>query len=228
MNYNSQNDRLVIREYGRHVQNLIQHALSIKDQNERNEFAKGVVRLIAQISPNIRNQEDYARKLWDHLFLISDFKLDVESPFPKPTKPEDVLPKAPGKIPYPKGAVKFKHYGKNVETLVKKAVAMEEPEKREVFARVIGSYMKLVYNTWNRDNVNDQIIRGDLEHLSEGVLQLPEDADIDTLTRTNRKSATPHRGGDGRPRGRRGQKGGRNNRGGRNQGKNRGRRFHKN
>jgi hypothetical protein len=227
MDYNSQKDQLVIKEYGRHVQNMIAYALTIKDRNERTEFAKGMVKLIAQISPSIRAQDDYQRKLWDHLFLISDFKLDVDSPFPRPEKPEDVLPKVHDKLPYPKHAIKFKHYGKNVESLVKKAVELDDKEKQLEFAKCIGNYMKLVYNTWNRDNVNDQIIRGDLENLSENVLQLPPETDLDTLTRNNRigpRNEGQHGRDRDRDRNRNRNNRGRNRRGG----KNRGRRHHKN
>jgi hypothetical protein len=186
MEYNSQKEHLVIKEYGRHVQNLIAYALTIEDREQRTEFAKGMVKLIAQISPNIRQQDDFQRKLWDHLFLIADFKLDVDAPFPRPEGEEDVLPKVHTKLPYPGGEMKFKHYGKNVETMVEKALKMEDKEKQMEFALCIGNYMKLVYATWNRDNVNDIIIRTDLEHLSGGVLKLPENADLDSLTRNNR------------------------------------------
>lgn len=216
MNYTSQKDQLVIKEYGRHVQNMINYALTIKDRNERTEFCKGMVRLIAQISPGIRTQDDYQRKLWDHLFLISEFKLDVDSPFPKPEKEEDVLPKVHGKLPYPKHEMEFRHYGKNVETMVEKAAKMDDKQKQMEFAKAIGNYMKLVYNTWNRDNVNDLIIRGDLERLSGGVLRLPDDTDLDSLTRHNKSGLKQEAQAVGRDR-----RGGRNKNRNRNRNRNR-------
>lgn len=219
MEYASQKDRLVIKEYGRHVHDLIRYAISLEDRNERNEFAKGLVKLIAQISPNTKNQDDYERKLWDHLFLMSDFKLDVDSPYPKPEKPEDVLPKPPDRLPYPGSKIKYRHYGKNVESLVAKAVNMDDKDKQVEFAKCIGNYMKLVYNTWNRDNVNDQIIKTDLELLSDNVLQIPEDANLDTLARSQRKRPFTGRQG-GRSKSKRG--------GGRNSGRNYHRKYRKN
>lgn len=181
MIYNTSRERLLIREYGRHVQRIVARALEIEDREERNRFANEIIELMGQLNPHLRNVEDFKHKLWDHLFIMSDYKLDVDSPYPKKTKEE--IEKKPTPLPYPKSKIRFKHYGKHVEALVKKAKETEDPEKREGFAHTIGNYMKLVYQNWNKESANDDVIKDDLRLLSDGELSLDSEANINLLSR---------------------------------------------
>lgn len=187
MEYNSAKDDLIIPEYGRNVQKLIQHAKTIENDEERQAFIEKIVNLMMQMHPQNRNLDDYRDKLWRHVFRIAEYDLKVDPPNGHvPTEAE--ARKKPDKVPYPKTEAKFRHYGNNVQKLVDKATAMEEGPKREGFAAVIGSYMKLAYRTWLKEHyVSDDIIKNDLESLSEGQLIMDDDASIETLAQPNRR-----------------------------------------
>lgn len=191
MDYNTSRDKLVIREYGRNIQSLIDYAVAIEDDEKRNEVSLYIIELMGQMNPHLRNVEEFKRKLWDHLFVISKFKLDVKSPYPIPTKEEIDNIFKHDKLPYPKKKIQFKHYGKNVENMVKKAVEMEDPEMKKAYSEVIGNYMKLVYNNWNRENITDEVIKNDFNSLSNGELKIDEETSLDTLTKSNRKKKRP-------------------------------------
>lgn len=176
-----------MREYGRNVQAMVQHACTLEDRAERQKIANYLIEVMTQINPQVKAMENYQHKLWDHLFYISDFQLDVDSPYPKPG-PEDFEERAKS-IPmkYPRRPIQFKHYGKYVETMIKRVLEMgDEPEKQKAFAEVIGNYMKLVYNQWNRDNISDDVIKDDFEMLTNGRLTLEDDSNLDSLTRSQR------------------------------------------
>lgn len=186
MEYNSQRDKLAIPEYGRNIQKLIQHAQAIEDPEYRQAFVEMIVKLMMQMHPQNRNFEDYKIKLWKHVFRIADYKLDVLPPNGKVPLPEDFF-KKPEKVGYPAMTAAFRHYGSNVQRLIKKALAMEEGPLRDGFVAVIGSYMKLAYKTWNKDlYVSDEIIRRDLNTLSKGQLTLDENISLDNLSQANR------------------------------------------
>lgn len=188
MEYNSSKDDLIIPEYGRNVQQLIEHAKAIENTEERQAFVEKIVELMMQMHPQNRNLDDYRDKMWRHVFRIAQFDLDVEPPNGhKPTAAEAF--KKPDKVPYPKNEARYRHYGDNVQKLIDKAIAMEEGPKREGFAAVIGSYMKLAYRTWNKEHfVSDDIIKNDLETLSEGKLIMDDDASIENLAQNKSNS----------------------------------------
>ena len=188
MEYNSSRDKLVMKEYGRHVQKIVENCVKVKDRDKRNEFAKELIELMGQLNPHLRNVEDFRHKLWDHLFIMSDYKLDVDSPYPIKSKSE--IEKRPKRLPYPQSKIRFKHYGKNVEALVAKAITTEDPEKRAGFTECIGNFMKLVYQNWSKESVNDETIKNDIRLLSKGALQVADDQDLDALSRAN-KSKRP-------------------------------------
>lgn len=192
MEYNTAREKLVISEYGRHVQSLIRYAVTVDDEVKRNKIAKYIVELMSQMNPQMKTIEEFKRKLWDHLFVISDFKLEVESPYPIPTE-EEVQNKAITPLPYPKQEIEFKHYGKNVEVMIDRAKNMDHKEKQKAFATVIGNYMKMVYNNWNRDNINDEVIKNDMRMLSKGDLSLEEDTNLDALTQSNKRKKRPQK-----------------------------------
>ena len=124
MDYNSSRSKLVMKEYGRHVQKIVENCMKEKDDAKRNIFAKEIIELMGQLNPHLRNVEDFRHKLWDHLFIMSDYKLKVDSPYPIKERAE--IEKRPKPLPYPQSRIKYKHYGKNVEALVVKAIAGKE------------------------------------------------------------------------------------------------------
>jgi len=172
MEYNTERPHLIIPEYGRHIQKMVDHVVTIKDREERNKTAKAIINVMGQLNPHLRDVPDFKHKLWDHLFIISDFKLDVDSPYDKPT-PESIHLK-PEKIKYPNPYFKFKHYGKVIQNMIEKAINYEEGEEKEVLIKTIANHMKKAYLIWNRDAVEDEKIFSDLEIISKGKLKCGE------------------------------------------------------
>jgi hypothetical protein len=169
MEYNTNRSHLVMREYGRHVQQMVGHILSIEDKERRLRNAQAVIELMGFINPQLKNIEDYRHKLWDHLFLISDFKLEVDSPYPIPTR--ESLMARPAPLPYPKRHPKYYHLGKHLELVIAKAMAEENEEKRSGFSHIIAYYMKLAYNTWHKELIPDESIRSELNSITKGQLE---------------------------------------------------------
>lgn len=181
MEYNSSRELLVIPEFGRNVQKMIKHAMTIEDDQYRQKFIEKIINLMIQMHPQNRNVEDYREKLWKFVYLISDFKIKATPPGGMIPTPED-LAKKPEKIKYPEIEAAFRHYGHNVQKLVKKAIGMEPGPKRQGFVAVIASYMKLAYKTWNKEYyVSDDVIKTDLETLSKGLLSLDDHISLDQL-----------------------------------------------
>jgi len=180
LEYNTQRPDMKLKEYGRNVQMLVKHLRTIEDKEKRNEMANTLVDLIKQLSngPKDYNQETM-QKYWDDLYIMSDFDLDVDSPFPMPE--EEVLGKKPEHIGYLTDEVKFKHYGRNIEILVEKAIEMEDKDEQEKAVLYIGRLMKTFYSTWNRDNVTEEAIADNLRQLSKGKLSV----DIEKVKATN-------------------------------------------
>ena len=186
MEYNSQKENLEIPEYGRNIQMLIKHALTIEDPEYRQAFVEEIVELMLQMSPQNRIFEEQRLKLWQHVFRITDYQIDVMPPNGEKPSPESKY-KKPEHVNYPEYTATYRHYGHNVQKLIRKALAMEEGPKREGFVAVIGSYMKLAYKTWIKEHyVSDEIIKSDLEKLSAGKLQLPDGIFLDNLVPAKR------------------------------------------
>jgi hypothetical protein len=158
-----------MREYGRHIQQMVDYLMTIEDKERRQRNAYALIELMGFLNPHLRNVEDFRHKLWDHLFLISDFKLDVESPYPIPTR--ETLKAKPDRLPYPKRYPKFNHLGKNIEVVINKALAEEDPDKRQGFANAIAYYMKLAYSNWHKELVHDDTIQAELSNLTQGQLE---------------------------------------------------------
>jgi hypothetical protein len=167
---------MIIAEYGRHIQKLVDHATHLEKKEDRNEMAHAIIDVMGQLNPHLRDVSDFNHKLWDHLYIMSDFKLDVDSPFPKP-EPEHFQSK-PRKMPYPENKIRYKHYGKGVERLVGKAVEMEEGEEKEALIYSIANLMKKHYLTWNRSSVEDRHIMLDLKKVSRGNLTVDETLEL--------------------------------------------------
>jgi len=169
MEYNTTRNHLIMREYGRHIQKMIEYLLTIEDPEERQRNAQVVIELMGFLNPHLKNVEDFRHKLWDHLFLVSDFKLSVKSPYPIPTR--ETLKSRPDPLPYPKRHPRFSHLGKNLEVVIQKALKEENPEKRLGFANAIAYYMKLAYNNWHKELVHDDAIQSELTNITEGQLE---------------------------------------------------------
>ncbi|MBC8173931.1 MAG: DUF4290 domain-containing protein [Chitinophagales bacterium] len=192
-NYNSQRVPLILKEYGRNVQSLVDVALTVEDDGERQKVVQDIIDLMGAINPSLRNVDDFRHKLWDHIFMISDFQLKAESPYPLPER--EKLMRKNKRMSYPRSNIKFRHYGKFVESLITKAIQMEDLEKRRAFTDIIGNYMKLVYQNWNRENVTDDVIKTDIKFLSNGILSLDDESNLDNLSKSTRRPPqnTPNR-----------------------------------
>ena len=174
--YNTQRPRLIIPEYGRHVHRMVEHCMEAEDRDERTRLAKAIIQVIGRLNPQLRNSEDGDHTLWDHLHIMSDFKLDVDAPFPKPT-PEELDTK-PERVPYPNESPRFGHYGLLVERLIEKCAALESGPEKEAFTLDLANLMKRQFLAWNRDSVQDKVILKDLKELSNGRLTLPDDTEL--------------------------------------------------
>ena len=169
MEYNTARNYLSMREYGRHIQKMVEHLLTIPDKEERQQQTKSVIELMGFLNPHLKNVEDFRHMLWDHLFFISNFKLDVDSPYPIPKK--ETYKAKPQPIPYPKRHPKYSHLGKNLEVIIDKALAEQNPEKKAGFANAIAYYMKLSYSNWHKELVHDDAIRSELNAMTKGELE---------------------------------------------------------
>ncbi len=181
LNYNTQRPLLHIPEYGRHVQQMVDYCLTIAEREERKKVANSIITVMGALAPQLRDMEDFKQKLWTHLFVISNFQLDVDSPYPKPTP--EAYKERPNRVEYPKKNIRYGHYGKTIESLVKKGVEMEEGEEKTAFILAIANLMKRSYLTWNRDTVADEVIFDQLSNLSAGKIQL-KDIELSAKTGT--------------------------------------------
>jgi hypothetical protein len=186
MEYNTTRNHLIMREYGRHIQKMIEYLLSLEDKEKRQRNAHAVIELMGFLNPHLKNVEDFRHKLWDHLFLISDFKLEVASPYPIPTR--ETLRARPKPLRYPKRYPKFSHLGKNLEIVINKALAEENPDKRAGFANAVAYYMKLAYNNWHKETVHDDAIQSELTNLTNGQLAFTNTPFVKSFQQENTRS----------------------------------------
>ncbi len=173
MEYNTSRSKMNISEYGRNIQKMIEHIMSFDDREKRNHLARATINVMGQLNPHLRDVNDFKHKLWDHLFIMSDFKLDVDSPYPVPSP--EILTRKPEQLDYSSNNVTFKHYGRYIERIIEKACELEEGEEKDALIRLIANHLKKSYLTWNRDAVTDEEIAAHLNQLSGGRLTLPED-----------------------------------------------------
>lgn len=170
LEYNSERSNLIIPEYGRHLQKMVEHAVTIEDEAERNKVARSIIAVMGNMNPHLRDVSDFQHKLWDQLFIISDFKLDVESPFPKPTR--EMLAERPEMLNYPQNFPKYRFYGNNIKRMIDEAKKYEEGPLKDALVLSIANHMKKSYLNWNRDSVEDKVIFDHLNELSEGAINL--------------------------------------------------------
>ena len=188
MEYNSGRSRLIIPEYGRHIQKLINYAISLEDREERNKIARSIVNVMGQLNPHLRDITDFKHKLWDHLFIISDFKLDVDSPYDIPTALTYRV--KPRRVPYPSHDIRWRHYGTIIEQMIKEIAPMEEGSAKDQIVVNLANFMKMLYVNWNKDSVSDEVIFEHLRILSQGKLQVKEDTRLQQPMEIPNKSVT--------------------------------------
>ncbi|MGL2966414.1 DUF4290 domain-containing protein [Flavobacterium sp. XGLA_31] len=189
LEYNAERPHLIIPEYGRHLQKLIDQATLISTKEERNKAAQYIIQVMGSLNPHLRDVPDFQHKLWDQIFIMSDFKLDVDSPYPIPTK--EMIHLKPERLPYPQKNPKYRFYGNNIKYMIDVANSWEEGEMKNALVKVIANHMKKSYLSWNKDTVTDAVIFEHLYELSEGKLNLLQSTEelLNTtdLMRTNKK-----------------------------------------
>ncbi len=197
MEYNTNRTKMNISEYGRNIQKMIEQIMTIEDRERRNYLTRATINVMGQLNPHLRDVNDFKHKLWDHLFIMSDFKLDVDSPYPIPSR--EILSKKPEPLAYSSNNIKFKHYGRNIEKIIDKACDMEEGQVKNTLVKLIANHLKKSYLTWNRDAVNDEEIAAHLAILSKDRLKLQEDVKLnetsEILSRSKKKKFTGKQSG---------------------------------
>jgi hypothetical protein len=171
--YNTSRVDIILKEYGRNVQNLVEYIRSQPDIRKRTELAYTLIELIKQLTPSIKEQGDDPQRLWDDLYIIADFNLDVNNPFPIPTR--ETVFKKPARVAYPQSNIRFKHYGKNIEKLVKEALKKEDMQERQDAIIYLGKLMKTFYANWNKEPLDDSVILRDIQQMSGGALNMTID-----------------------------------------------------
>jgi len=190
LEYNTEREHLIIPEYGRHIQKMINQTKTIEDRDERNKTAKAIVAVMGNLQPHLRDVPDFQHKLWDQLFIMSDFELDVDSPFDKPSKEE--LMERSAYLEYPQNFPKYRFYGNNIKRMIDVAVSYEEGELRDGLVYTIANHMKKCFLNWNKDTVEDDVIFKHLLELSDGKIDLRGTdetlRDADTIMKAQRSS----------------------------------------
>ena len=194
LEYNTEREHLIIPEYGRHIQKMINHAKSQENKEERNNLAKAIISVMGNLQPHLRDVADFQHKLWDQLFIMSNFELDVDSPFDKPIKEE--LQARPEPLGYPQNHPKYRFYGNNIKTMIDVAITWEDNELKEALILNIANHMKKCFLNWNKDTVEDDVIFNHLYELSNKKIDLKsspiELTDANNLLRNKSKFHKKH------------------------------------
>ncbi|HPB05340.1 MAG TPA: DUF4290 domain-containing protein [Prolixibacteraceae bacterium] len=173
MEYNTSLKKLILPEYGRNIQNMVDFIMAIEDRQQRNLAAQSIVDVMGNLYPYLRDIPDFKHKLWDHLAIMSDFQLDIDYPYDLPTR--EALAERPNTIPYNNGEIKYKHYGRIVEMMIKRAAEYEEGMEKDSLIQMIADHMKKCYLTWNKETVDDEKVMADFHELAKGRIDVPED-----------------------------------------------------
>lgn len=190
MEYNTSRNKLVLPEYGRNIQKMVKLTKAEPDKEKKEKMIQAIIAIMGNMNPHLRDIPDFKHKLWDHLAIISEFDLDLNSPYELPEI--ETLNAKPEKVPYNTKNAKFKHYGQTIEKMVKVAVDMEDGELKNILIQLIANHMKKSYLTWNKEAVADEHIFKDLKTLSEGKIDLNTEGTIlretkDILAKNKRK-----------------------------------------
>ncbi|WP_299890826.1 DUF4290 domain-containing protein [uncultured Lacinutrix sp.] len=170
--YNTEREHLIIPEYGRHVQKMVNFAIKQETKEERNKVAKAIISVMGNLQPHLRDVPDFQHKLWDQLFIMSKFELDADSPYEKPSK--ELLEERPEPLEYPQNFPKYRFYGNNIKTMIDVAISWEDGELKEALTYTIANHMKKCFLNWNKDTVEDYVIFNHLFELSNGEINLKE------------------------------------------------------
>ncbi len=180
---------MVISEYGRNIHKMIDYIKSVKDRDKRNQLARATINVMGQLNPHLRDVNDFKHKLWDHLFIMADFDLDVDSPYPLPSR--ETLTRKPEPLKYATNNVTFKHYGRHIERMIEKACELEDGFMKDTLIKLIANHLKKSYLTWNRDDVTDEEIAEHLSIMSDGKLNLEDNIKLnqtsDILAKNKKK-----------------------------------------
>ena len=201
MEYNTQLPHLEMPEYGRNIQVMIEHCITIEDRDERNKCARSIIQIMGQLNPHLRDIADFTHKLWDHLFLISKFKLDVDSPYPLPSA--ETFTTKPLIVPYPASKIKYKHYGKTIERIIDVAKTYEEGAEKQELTRLIVNHLKKSYVNWNKDSVTDDVIFKQFKEMTNNELVIDESVvlthanELKNKNHNNQMPITVNAGGGG-------------------------------
>ena len=174
LEYNTNRENLIIPEYGRHIQKMINYASSRETKEERNKLANSIISVMGNLQPHFRDVSDFQHKLWDQLFIMSGFNLDVDSPFPKPSK--EIFEEKPEKLNYPQNHPKYRFYGNNIKKMIDVATNWEEGEMKKELIYVIANHMKKCFLKWNKDSVDDGIIFNHILELSNGKIKIDKNS----------------------------------------------------
>ena len=199
MKYNTTLKRLVLPEYGRNIQNMVDFCLTIEDRDKRNQCAHAIIQIMGNLFPHLRDVNDFKHILWDHLAIMADFRLDVDYPYEVIEK--ENLYKRPPRVEYNHTKIQYRHYGKTLVEMIQKANEMEEGPEKDALVRMLANYMKRSYLAWNKDSVDDRKIFKDLDELSDGQIVLHEDSyklmenrEIQPRNNTNHKKSFARKG----------------------------------
>ncbi len=201
--YNTERNQLIIPEYGRHIQKMVDIAVAIEDDEERNKVAKSIIAVMGNMNPHLRDVADFKHKLWDQLFMISDFKLNVDSPFEKPTK--EALLERPEPLAYPQNFPKYRFYGNNIKSMIDAALNWEEGELKQTLIIAIANHMKKCFLNWNKDTVDDAVIFNHLYELSKGAIDITKgdlvlsEASVLINAKGRQNTSKPKQGGGRNP-----------------------------
>ena len=172
MDYNTQRPQLKLPEYGRTIQQMIDFCCTIEDSTERTKAAHSLIAIMGNMNPHLRDVADFKHKLWDHLAIMSDFKLDIEWPYPLPDM--ELLSEKPQKLPYSDNRFKFRHYGKFIEGILKRINEIEDADKKNALIEMMANHMKRSYMSWKKETITDEIIFKELEIITRGEVNIPE------------------------------------------------------
>lgn len=197
MEYNTQRKRLPLPEYGRSIQNMVDHALTIRDRAERQRCAQTIINIMGNLFPHLRDVPDFKHKLWDHLAIMSDFQLDIDYPYDVIRKDNLVTP--PDYIPYSHHRMRYRHYGHTLEVLIQKAIRVPEGREKTNLVAMICNHMKKDYITWNKDTIDDKKLADDLYELSEGRLRLTDEVLRQMTYRLSQNTSRPRVNFNNRP-----------------------------
>ena len=201
MDYNTSQPQIILREYGRNIQKIVSYIKKLEDKDKRTEMATVLVDLMKQIAPSVKETNETNQKLWDDLYIMADFDLDIDCPYPVPEK--DVLSRKPDRMPYVSNQIRYRHYGRNIELLVKEALKKEDPKEREEAIIYMGKLMKSFYASWNNESIDDGVILENIKNISGGQLDInldkvKEDNLFEKLYKTKQRTKTNRPTGKGK------------------------------